>query len=197
MWTSIETNSRVLICNTREATCLEWDTCSAWFIFIFIPDFLSQISWKSWISSFLKESFQIVETFRGFVNLKVINFFWSFWLFWSFRFLWCLWFWSFYFFLLNRCFWFSSSHWFRLGCSFWFSWSCLGWSGNWCWLFHWRGLRFKSSTLNFLFCTYSCSLKFGKVSCTIINFCGHSCTFSSNFLWMRPAARKTFGKNKL
>lgn len=195
MRTGIETNSWVLVCNTREATCLEWDTCWAWFIFIFIPDFLSQISWKSWISSFLKESIQVVQTFCGFVNLKMINFLWSFWLFWSFSFFWCFRFWSFWFFLLNRCFWFGSSCWFRLGCWLWFG--SLSWGSNRYWLLHCRWLRFKSCTLYFLFCTHSCSLKFGKISGTAINFCGHSCTFFGNFLWVRPAARKTFGKNKL
>ena len=61
MRSCIKTDSRVKISNSRETTCLEWNSWFTAFIFILIPNFLSEISWKSRISVWLEESVDILE----------------------------------------------------------------------------------------------------------------------------------------
>ena len=187
MGSGVKTNSWILIGNARETAGFKSNSFFARFIFIFIPDFLSQVSGKSWTGFRLKESFEIIKTFCGIMNFEMINnrcrffSFWSFW-FWSFC---CFWF-SFWSFLD----WFCLGGWLSLSCWFWlwsFNWSSLS---NWS-LLHLRGLWFESSSLNFLFCNNTCSLELWKIT-TFIHSFSKAATFSSNFFWMRPASRKTF-----
>ena len=190
MGSSVKTNSWILIGNARETACFESNSFFARFIFIFIPNFLSQVSGKSWTSIRLKESFKIIKTFSGIMNFEMIdNWFW-FWSLWGFS---DFWFWSF------CCFWFSFwsfLDWFCLGSwlslSYWFWFCCFNWSSwsNWS-LLHLRGLWFESSSLSFLFCNNTCSLELWKIT-TFIHSFSKAATFSSNFFWMRPASWKTF-----
>jgi len=184
MRSSIKTNPRVLVSNSREAASFESYTFCTRFIFVFIPNFLSQVSWNSRISISFKERLEVVETFSSIVYFKIINNWSWFWSFWSFCFSFSFNFnWSFnrsWYFFFNRL-WFSFSCW--LSCSSWCSY----------WLLHLWRLWFKSSSLSFLFLNNSGRLELRKVT-TLIEWFSHIFAFSSTLFWMRPASRKTLGK---
>ena len=172
MGSSIKTNSWILIGNSTEAASFESNTWFAWLIFVFIPNFLSQVSWKSRAGGWFKESFKVVKTFGSLMFLEMINNW--FWLWCLLNFWLCYWsryrsFFSFWFFL--DCCWFRLS--FRLSFNYWrcllyLSWST--WCSNWDWscLCHLWRLWLKSSSLNFLFCNNTGSRELLKIT-TLIN----------------------------
>jgi hypothetical protein len=58
---SVKTNSRVLVLNSREDLCLEGDTSLVHFILILVPDLLSQTFGEKGVGSWLEERVKVAE----------------------------------------------------------------------------------------------------------------------------------------
>ena len=191
MGSGIKTNSWILICDSTEAASFESNSGFTWLIFIFIPDFLSKVSWNSWVSIRFKESFEVIKAFRCIVFFEMIYYCWFFLnnlgsLYWFLGLNWCS--------LLN---WFWLSNWLLLsnwGFLLLLNWSWLSSLRN-LFLHAWR-LWFKWSSFLFHLFYNSCSLELWKINSLINSFRNLLC-FDRNSFWVWPATRKTFWEQQL
>ena len=70
MWTSIQTDARIQVFHTWKDTCFKCDTRFAWFIFVFVPDLLSQILAQKWFCIRFEKACKILKFLWWIVLLK-------------------------------------------------------------------------------------------------------------------------------